>query len=792
MTKAEQAECFLEFLRRIEQLADQTAVHRKKFEFVLSNIRKFCLAYSGHSDSSPPSEAEAAAARRFSQQLSGIRDIISQYLLQTWALPTIEHPSTVVLDQLKDIFGKIQEAMAILDAAASSDVTVTDGQWLQYHSLDLRAIHASFTQYLGLKGIERQLRKAIETRLASINHWLEASGVDNCASRSFSPIPMNYQSWRVNYSHFEETCAIAQGLSATIYYGRDRRNGAEVAIKKFYFQKLNGSKLQTFQREVAVLATVQHPTLVRLIGATDTPPFCIITEWMPNASLYHDLHHNHRLDGTSKTIAAFDIARGMEYLHACHIVHRDMKSLNVLLDANNRIRICDFGFSRHAGDGQMNQNFGTPHWMAPELMIKHNNYTAKVDVFAFGIVLWELATEQTPYAGLEAPQIIQQVTQKDLRPTFPADMNPGMKDLISQCWDKNPDIRPEFSEIVRRIQSTEAMFNGCNRDALLQYVSEHVTTVEQHSRDVDAMIRQVVAGEIDLKMLVRQLVKKGVPPDRVEQCWTQIGPLLSKFKPEDVAGFAGLFVKTSKLGEAARLLRGLDRRMASSEVMNLFVSEIPTGSEEIDANIVIAACRNGCADLCAVYAINPFDIALALNVVAATGVDPLLQEAVIDRCVQSLGISNPELSLAALRCLLSVGDMKRIPFNILRTMSASADRPLSSCGYVALTILPMNGCFPPPDLFQELLTRIDSDRRAVCPVVAACRDEQLAHAMIDLFEKKPPNDPEYLVKGLAAAARHAALRVRIGNLVRQSGLPGAVPGLQDQVAALLKVLGAAP
>jgi serine/threonine protein kinase len=104
--------------------------------------------------------------------------------------------------------------------------------------------------------------------------------------------------------------------------------------------------------------------------------------------------------------------------------------------------------------------------MAPELMIKHNNYTAKLDVFAFGIVLWELATDQTPYGGLEAPQIIQQVTEKDLRPTLPADMNPGMKDLITQCWDRNPDIRPEFSEIVRRIQSTEAAFNGCNKNLL--------------------------------------------------------------------------------------------------------------------------------------------------------------------------------------------------------------------------------------------------------------------------------------------------------------------------------------
>jgi hypothetical protein len=63
------------------------------------------------------------------------------------------------------------------------------------------------------------------------------------------------------------------------------------------------------------LATAAHPTLLKLIGATDVPPFCIITEWMPNGSLYHDLHVHHQLDATGRTIAAFDIARGMQFLH---------------------------------------------------------------------------------------------------------------------------------------------------------------------------------------------------------------------------------------------------------------------------------------------------------------------------------------------------------------------------------------------------------------------------------------------------------------------------------------------
>jgi hypothetical protein len=211
-TRKGQADRFLQNLKRVEQLTDQTAVHRKKFEFALSQLRKFCQAFSERSDDTPLSESERAASTDFVWQLNALRELISQHLLQTWSLPTIENPSSFVLEQLKQIFQQIKTAAEILDPSASTEIDPDLQQWIQYHVLDLRAIHASFTQYVKLKGLDEQLSNRIQTRLRSIDSALP-HGDEQGPVRVFSPIPVHYQSWRVNYSDFEERKLIGQGIS---------------------------------------------------------------------------------------------------------------------------------------------------------------------------------------------------------------------------------------------------------------------------------------------------------------------------------------------------------------------------------------------------------------------------------------------------------------------------------------------------------------------------------------------------------------------------------------------------
>jgi hypothetical protein len=773
----------------MEQLTDQTAVHRKKFEFALSQLRRFIQSSAEHSLSDTLSEAEYKAFASIRKSCDAIRALIIQNLLQNWSSPTIEHPANWVLDQLRSIFIGLKKAAQGWDCEASNEIHPEATQWSQYNILDLRAIHASFTQYLRARDVDPYLSRSIETRLISLNRHLAADSEVNehFANRTFSPIPVDYHAWRVESSDFDQQKQIGGGVSELVYYGRWKPTGQEIAIKKFKFQQLNGARLQSFQREVACLATASHPSVVKLIGATDTPPFCIITEWMPNSSLFHDLHQNHRLDPTGRTIAAFDIARGMQFLHSRHIVHRDLKSLNVLLDASYRIRICDFGFSRYASDDSpMTQNLGTPHWMAPEVLAKGSNYTSKVDVYAYAVVLWELATCETPYHGMDATTITREVQHRDLRPALPPDLNPAMCDLITQCWDRNPDLRPTFDEVVRRFEADRLVLNGANRDEFMRYIHDTATTGELLAREVERVVGRVSAGAMALADATKRLAAVGVPPEMLDKCWTAVADRLGGFAPADVARYLLLFVKSSRVRDAAAILRAMGRALVPADVVAAFVAEIPTGSEDVDTEITVAACRNNCADLCALYATRPCDIALALEVVAQVGVDLQLRPAVVDRCVQSLGTADAALAAAALKCLLALRELKRINFNKLAAFVGSANGTLSSCAYFAVATMAVDGCYPPTDLFDVLVRAVGENRRAAMAVVAACRDAGLAARFVAKCEAETPLPCEAALRALTCAARHRALRERVARVVaaarfaEQPQFVGFVPRLLEK------------
>ena len=768
-TRGAEVSIFAENLRRIALVTDQTVAHRKKFEYALSQLRKIAnrLATSGD-QGERLSQDELAAAKALSSQLEVLRNLMVQHLIQTWSIPTIENSCNHVLDQLLEIFKNVKDAFEVLDKGEGECVSFDPQQWIQYHVLDIRAIATSLSQYLKMDDVDSELEKSIQIRLASINRTLEQTCTDVVPNRVFSPVPVNYQSWRVHHADYEKLKNIGSGVSATVFLARDRKTNEQVAIKEFRFRKLENAELREFRREVGTLAMATHPTLLKLRGATDSKPYCIVTDWMPHSTLYHDLHRYHRLDATGRTIAAFDIARGMQFLHSCQIIHRDLKSLNILLDAENRIRICDFGFSRRATeDVLMTQNIGTPHWMAPEILATSTVYSSKVDVYSYGIVLWEIATGEVPYNSLEPSDIIGKVLANDLRPTIPIDLNPGMRDLIKQCWDRNPDVRPSFDEIVKRIQSGEAVYNGTNMDELAKYIRENATSGERLRKDVEAIIKKIEDGEISLGDATNRLTTTTIPPDVIDRAWKIVPVFADRFTIEEVTRYLSLFLKTSKMTEAAVMLRQMPPGSVPMDVINKFITEIPTGSVEADTNIVVAGCRNGAADLCAVYATNPTDVALAFDVVARVGVSIQLKTALCDRCVQSIGKMDAVLATSAIRCLLSIGEFKRIPVNALKCFTATTNQDLNRCAYMAIAVMAKHGKYPPIELFEVLITKCESDDMASAPLIMACKSEDLAQKLMSHYELETPPPTETTLKALICAARFNPLRETIKKVLEK-------------------------
>ncbi|KAK7844343.1 putative serine/threonine-protein kinase sis8 [Quercus suber] len=208
---------------------------------------------------------------------------------------------------------------------------------------------------------------------------------------------------------------------------------------------------------VRIMKRLRHPNVVLFMGAvTRTPNLSIITEFLPRGSLYRLLHRpNNQLDERRRLRMALDAARGMNYLHNCSpmIVHRDLKSPNLLVDKNWVVKVCDFGLSRmkHSTFLSSRSTAGTAEWMAPEVL-RNEPSNEKCDVYSFGVILWELSTMQQPWGGMNPMQVVGAVGFQHRRLDIPDDMDPSIADIIRKCWQTDPKLRPSFTEIMAALK----------------------------------------------------------------------------------------------------------------------------------------------------------------------------------------------------------------------------------------------------------------------------------------------------------------------------------------------------
>eukprot|EP00826_Nyctotherus_ovalis_P037218 TRINITY_DN3382_c0_g2_i1.p1 TRINITY_DN3382_c0_g2~~TRINITY_DN3382_c0_g2_i1.p1 ORF type:complete len:803 (-),score=226.48 TRINITY_DN3382_c0_g2_i1:643-3051(-) len=246
---------------------------------------------------------------------------------------------------------------------------------------------------------------------------------------------------------------ITEGGYGIVYLGKWHET--QVAIKEIKSEYVTQDKLDEFLTECSTMELVRHPNIVLFMGACTKPPkISIVLEYCEMGSLWTLLHFTKtELPWKLRKQIALDIARSVNYLHCfpTPLLHRDLKSLNVLLDNNLTAKLADFGWARMK-ETVMTGRIGTYQWMAPEV-IASSHYTEKADVFSFGIIMWEMAARKPPYYGIDVSEVAHRVVKQNYRPPIKdGDAPYSWISLMKRCWQKDYTKRPSFAQIIHELE----------------------------------------------------------------------------------------------------------------------------------------------------------------------------------------------------------------------------------------------------------------------------------------------------------------------------------------------------
>lgn len=297
------------------------------------------------------------------------------------------------------------------------------------------------------------------------------------------------EEWEIDLSKLDIRNLIAQGTYGSVYRGT--YDNQDVAVKLLDWGEdgmattaETAALRSSFQQEVAVWQKLDHPNVTKFVGASmgtsnlkipsknpsvdgnATVPAracCVVVEYLPGGNLKQYLIRNRRKKLALKIVIqlALDLSRGLSYLHSKKIVHRDVKTENMLLDSQRTLKIADFGVARVEAQNprDMTGETGTLGYMAPEVL-QGKPYNRRCDVYSFGISLWEIYCCDMPYPDLSFADVSSAVVRQNLRPEIPRCCPSSLANIMRKCWDANAEKRPEMGEVVKMLEAIDTSKGG--------------------------------------------------------------------------------------------------------------------------------------------------------------------------------------------------------------------------------------------------------------------------------------------------------------------------------------------
>ena len=296
---------------------------------------------------------------------------------------------------------------------------------------------------------------------------------------------------------------IGRGAFGKVYKVINKTN-RRIYAAKIYIKKIENESIDAIQdisREVAIISNFNHPSVLKFIlysqyDFKQKKQPVIITEYASNGSLRELIEREKQSDnkimtGTQKLILIYGIASALSYLHNHDIIHRDLKPENILIDEFYFPKVADFGFSKGGPNDSQNPKTisgtikGTPLYMSPEIWRK-SEYTKSSDIYAFGIVMYEIMTLERPFNTIGIFDLMQTIA-KGNRPEFTKPVSEVYKNLIQRCWSQIPSERPTSDEILKEIETNHNYItDDVDESEFLKYV-QHISKYDVTFGSIDVI-----------------------------------------------------------------------------------------------------------------------------------------------------------------------------------------------------------------------------------------------------------------------------------------------------------------
>ncbi|KAM8915304.1 MAP/microtubule affinity-regulating kinase 3a isoform 12-T14 [Spinachia spinachia] len=328
---------------------------------------------------------------------------------------------------------------------------------------------------------------------------------------------------------------IGKGNFAKVKLARHILTGREVAIKIIDKTQLNPNSLQKLFREVRIMKILNHPNIVKLFEVIETErTLYLVMEYASGGEVFDYLVAHGRMKEKEARAKFRQIVSAVQYCHQKHIVHRDLKAENLLLDADMNIKIADFGFSNEFTMGNKLDTFcGSPPYAAPELFQGKKYDGPEVDVWSLGVILYTLVSGSLPFDGQNLKELRERVLRGKYR--IPFYMSTDCENLLKRFLVLNPSKRGTLEvreDAENQIMKDRWINAGFEEDELKPYIEPELDITDQKRIDV------MVGMGYNLEEIQESLAK--MKYDEITASYLLLGRKASEMEPTESASSSNL------------------------------------------------------------------------------------------------------------------------------------------------------------------------------------------------------------------------------------------------------------